>query len=52
MSGPEPRFRTARRATAVVLRTVTAVLTALVLLGVVRVVLWFIDGFWTGLVGS
>ncbi|WP_160168067.1 hypothetical protein [Nocardiopsis ganjiahuensis] len=51
MSGPEPRLRTARRTTAALLHTATAVMTALVLSGVVRVVLWLVDLIWSGLVG-
>lgn len=51
MSTPEPRFGTARRATAVLLHAVTAVLTASILLGIARVTLWLVTGIWTGLVG-
>lgn len=50
MSGPDPCFRTARRATAVVLRSVTAVLAALVLWGLGWVAVWLVDAIWTGLV--
>lgn len=51
MSAPEPRFRTARRATAVLLHTVTALITALVLLGVAWAALGLIGSIWSGLVG-
>lgn len=51
MSGPAPRFRPARRTVAVLVHTATAVLTALVLSGVVRMALWLIDLIWSGLVG-
>lgn len=51
MRTPGPRFRTARRATAVVLHTLTAVLTALVLLGLGWVSVWLVDAIWSGLVG-
>lgn len=49
MSTPEPRFRTARRTTAVLLYSVTAVLTALALLGIARVALWLVTTIWTGI---
>lgn len=51
MNIPGPRFPTARRATAVVLHTVTAVLTVLVLWGLAWVALWLINAIWSGLVG-
>ncbi|WP_017582044.1 hypothetical protein [Nocardiopsis valliformis] len=51
MSNPEPRFRTARRATAILLHTVTAALTALVLLGTAWAALRLVDSIWSGLVG-
>ena len=51
MSRPEPRFRTARRTTAVLLHTVTAAFTALVLLCVAWAALRLVGSIWSGLVG-
>jgi hypothetical protein len=51
VNSPEPRFRSARRATAVLLHTVTATFTALVLLGIAWAALRLVDWIWSGLVG-